>query len=103
MDIFMMCSSFEGLPIAMLEAMSMNTAILTTDAGGIKEVIRPQIDGMIVPVSEWKRHTENLLKLAQNPTELERLKAASRMRAMEAFSLKVMVQQLEAAYQNHAK
>jgi L-malate glycosyltransferase len=103
MDIFMMCSSFEGLPIAMLEAMSMNTAILTTDAGGIKEVIRPQIDGMIVPVSEWERHTENLLKLAQNPTELERLKAASRMRAMEAFSLKVMVQQLEAAYQNHAK
>ncbi|RYG28092.1 MAG: glycosyltransferase, partial [Chitinophagaceae bacterium] len=50
MDIFMMSSVFEGLPIAMLEAMSMQCAIVTTDAGGIKEVIRNEKDGLLVPV-----------------------------------------------------
>ena len=46
MDIFMMSSSFEGLPIALLEAMSMECAVVSTDAGGIKEVIRNKEDGV---------------------------------------------------------
>jgi glycosyltransferase involved in cell wall biosynthesis len=36
MDIFMMTSEFEGLPVALLEAMSMECAVVCTDAGGIK-------------------------------------------------------------------
>ena len=53
MDVFMMTSSFEGLPIALLEAMSMECAIVTTDAGGIKEVIRDDVDGLMVKVENW--------------------------------------------------
>ena len=48
MDVFMMTSQFEGLPIALLEAMSMECAILTTDAGGIKQVIRNDEMGLMV-------------------------------------------------------
>ena len=54
MDIFMMSCSFEGLPIALLEAMSMECAIVSTDAGGIKEVISDEKDGLICDVNEWK-------------------------------------------------
>src|SRR5690554_6645629 len=54
MDIFMMSSSFEGLPLALLEAMSMNCAVVATRAGGIKEVIRHEQDGLTCEVDQWE-------------------------------------------------
>lgn len=103
MDIFMMCSSFEGLPIALLEAMSMNTAILTTDAGGIKEVIRPHTDGIIVPVEEWESLVNQLTRLSHTPEEIQKLQTAARNRVVGDFSLQSMVQQLEVEYQKYAR
>ncbi|RYY17146.1 MAG: glycosyltransferase, partial [Chitinophagaceae bacterium] len=40
MDIFMMSSEFEGLPIALLEAMSMEVMPACTEAGGISELVK---------------------------------------------------------------
>ncbi len=54
MDIFMMSSAFEGLPIALLEAMSMSCAIVSTKAGGVVEVIRENEDGILCEVGNIK-------------------------------------------------
>ena len=99
MDVFMMSSSFEGLPIALLEAMSMECAIVTTDAGGIKEVIREE-DGLMVKVEEWYQLSDKLALLAANPELLKRYKLSARNRVIQAFSLKVMVENLEKEYLN---
>jgi L-malate glycosyltransferase len=72
MDIFMMSSSFEGLPIALLEAMSMECAIISTDAGGIKEVIRDQKDGMICKVDEWTKLSELCQSMIADPPKWEK-------------------------------
>ncbi len=98
MDIFMMSSSFEGLPIALLEAMSMECAIVSTDAGGIKEVIRDGEDGLICPVENWQQLTGKVQLLIDNPDGLERFKLAARKRVVGAFSLKRMVDELEEIY-----
>jgi len=98
MDIFMMTSSFEGLPIALLEAMSMETAVVCTDAGGIKEVIRDKVDGFTVPVEAWENIIEPIGHLVSNPTELKSFGKQARSRVEDAFSMKVMVQQIEACY-----
>jgi len=98
MDIFMMSSSFEGLPIALLEAMSMECAVVSTNAGGIKEVIRNQKDGLICEVENWKNLEELCLYLIERPHELEKYKNASRKRVMAAFSLQRMVKELEGYY-----
>jgi len=99
MDIFMMTSSFEGLPIALLEAMSMECAIVTTDAGGIKEVIRNDIDGMTVPVEQWQDLPYKLENLIIEPKLLKQMQIAARIRVIENFSLQKMVQNLEQVYQ----
>jgi L-malate glycosyltransferase len=98
MDIFMMSSSFEGLPIALLEAMSMECAIIATDAGGIKEVIRDKQDGMICSVDEWKELAEMCQVLIDDPKKLCDYKKASRERVMASFSLIQMVDSLEEIY-----
>ena len=100
MDIFMMSSSFEGLPIALLEAMSMECAIVSTNAGGIKEVIRNEKDGLTCEVENWMKLGELCQHLIDNPTELNNYKSASRKRVVEAFSLKRMVTELEDHYKS---
>ncbi|WP_081210057.1 glycosyltransferase [Salegentibacter sediminis] len=102
MDIFMMSSSFEGLPIALLEAMSMECAVVSTDAGGIKEVIRNKEDGLIVPVDKWQELSGQVQGLIAEPGELARYKLAARKRVIEAFSLKKMVEELEEIYSSYS-
>jgi len=100
MDIFMMCSSFEGLPIALLEAMSMECAIVSTDAGGIKEVIRDGVDGKLVPVDQFEKLSNHLLEIINEPSLLRDFKKAARARVVSKFSLKTMVSELELNYKH---
>jgi len=98
MDIFMMTSSFEGLPIALLEAMSMECAVVSTDAGGIKELIRDEKDGLLCKVENWKELEEKVNYLLNNPNNLALFKKKARERVVQNFSLDNMVGQLEEIY-----
>lgn len=98
MDIFMMCSSFEGLPIALLEAMSMQCAILSTDAGGIKEVIQPDTDGLIVAVDNWKNLSNLLIDLSNDSVKLAHFQLKARERVVSSFSIETMIGRLETLY-----
>ena len=95
----MMTSSFEGLPIALLEAMSMGCAIVSTDAGGIKQVIRNGVDGFTVSVEDWKSLSNVTRSLVNDPQLRKKMGEKARERAQESFSLGKMVQETEQLYQ----
>jgi len=46
-DAFFLGSLFEGMPITVLEAMSMSLPIICTPAGGLEDVIKPNINGFV--------------------------------------------------------
>lgn len=98
MDIFMMTSVFEGLPVALLEAMSMKCAVVTTDAGGIKEVVRNEEDGLVVPVEQWAELVDKITQLVSNENQRIALGEAARKRVIDRFSLTRMVTELENLY-----
>ena len=98
MDIFMMTSSYEGLPIALLEAMSLECAIVTTAAGGINELIRDGKDGFIKPVNDWTALKEPLKLLIEQPQLISKFGTHARKRVQESFSIKSMVDQIEKIY-----
>lgn len=97
MDVYMMSSEFEGLPIALLEAMSMECAVLSTGAGGIPELVRDGEDGLLVPVKEWEKLAEKAKSL-EDDQSCKTLAKAARKRVENAFSLKQMVGELERVY-----
>src|SRR5690606_24136525 len=99
MDIFMMSSSFEGLPIALLEAMSMKCAIVATGAGGIKEAIRHEVDGLTCKVEDWRKLSNLCQNLIDDPILLQHYKRSARKRVVESFSLELLVDELERVYQ----
>jgi len=98
MDVFMMTSLFEGLPISMLEAMSMECVIITTDAGGIKDVIRDGVDGRIVSTDQWNQLAEILVELSADKSLIVNYSKSARQRVQTSFSLTTMVHHLETLY-----
>lgn len=97
MDIFMMTSVFEGLPVAMLEAMSMECAIVSTNAGGIQELIRDKVDGFVVAVDSYMELAAIISGL-HDRSACRSMGKHARQRVMERFSLAQMVHQLEERY-----
>jgi glycosyltransferase involved in cell wall biosynthesis len=100
-DIFLMTSEFEGLPVALLEAMSMECAVVTTDAGGIKEVVVKGENGWMEPVENWPVLAGHIHKLANDKEKRKALAVAGRKTVVDAFSMGRMVKALEGLYAAH--
>jgi glycosyltransferase involved in cell wall biosynthesis len=97
-DIFMMTSLYEGLPIALLEAMSMECAVVCTNAGGTKSVIRNGEDGFLVNVSEWKDLSALIDKLVSTPLLIQQYGIKARKRVLESYGLNKTVLAFEEMY-----
>lgn len=67
MDIFCLPSLFESLPLALLEAMSMKRAVITTPVNGITEIVADNVDGLLAPVGDVEKWSESILNLHHNP------------------------------------
>ena len=102
MDIFMMTSEFEGLPLALLEAMSCECAVVATNAGGINEVVEDGINGSIVAVDEWTGLISKVQYLLDHPVVRASMGQAARNRVVHHFSIHQMTRQLEKLYSFYA-
>jgi glycosyltransferase involved in cell wall biosynthesis len=98
MDVFMMSSEFEGLPLAMLEAMAAERAVVATDVGGIREVIRNAEIGKLVPFGDVGQLASESLDLLHNRGLRRKLGFAARKRVEEKFSVQRMARELESIY-----
>ncbi|HZJ68237.1 MAG TPA: glycosyltransferase family 4 protein [Kofleriaceae bacterium] len=71
----------EGTPRSVLEAMSMNRAVITTDAPGCRETVVDGESGLIVPVGDAGALAAAMMRLVASRDLLERLAAAGHARA----------------------
>ena len=75
----------DGVPTAMLEAMSSGLPVVATDAGSIREVIRHEHDGLIVPQKDPVALADAITKLFREPHQLTQLGANAGTRVRETF------------------
>ena len=70
--IFVLPSKVEGMPNALIEAMTLGLAVVSTDCpcGGPRMLIKDGINGLLVPVDDQEAMTNAILKILDNP-ELE--------------------------------
>jgi glycosyltransferase involved in cell wall biosynthesis len=71
----------EGTPRSVLEAMSMQRAVITTDAPGCRDTVIDGDSGLVVPARDPDALAKAMLLLATSPPLIERLAAAGRARA----------------------
>ncbi len=89
-DVMLLPSYNEGLPMAILEAMSWGLPVITTPVGGIPEVIEHGETGLLVNPGNIQELTEAMQSLIENPSLRLSLGCAARKKveplSMENYS-----------------
>lgn len=62
-DVLLLSSVEEGIANVVLEAMQLGTLVLSTDCGGMREVIQDGKNGFIVPVRDPQKMAETIIKI----------------------------------------
>ncbi len=96
-DIAVLNSRSEGMPLAVLEALSAAKPVLATDVGGVREIM-PDGEGLIVPPDDPDAFGNRLRWLIDNPDEREAIGRRGFERYRELFSVEQMVAQYQSLY-----
>jgi len=94
-DIFVLNSSYEGLPHIVLEAMQFGLPVVATAAGGTPEVVSHQRTGLLIQVGNTAALLSAIQNLSQQPQLRETLGTAAKELVRDQFTWEAMVTQTE--------
>lgn len=100
MDVFVLTSLWEGLPIAVLEAMAAGVPVIATHTGGVAEVVRDGKEGFLVPCHDISFMLKRVVELLGNTDLREQIARDSKNRLDERFSVEMMIKNSEFLYQD---
>lgn len=101
MDIYIITSKREGLPLSLIEAMMSGKPVVATAVGGIPDTISHEAEGVLVPPGDTGAIAEAVLSLAGDAARRERLAAGARKTAAERYSPGKILEDLERIYSEH--
>ena len=98
LDVFMLSSHHEGLPVALMEAMTLGLPIVSTAVGGIPEMVTDGEEGRLVPDGSERELTQALIEVIEDADLRARYGDQSRATALERFSAAAATAEVEAIY-----
>jgi glycosyltransferase involved in cell wall biosynthesis len=96
-DLFVLPSRWEGFGIAVVEAMAAGAPVVASSVDGVREIVRDQQDGLLVPPGEAGRLAEAVAALLADPARAKQLADSARQRA-EEFSIQATADRLAGLY-----
>jgi glycosyltransferase involved in cell wall biosynthesis len=91
-DIFVLSSTTEGLGTSLLDAMACAKQIVATEAGGILEVVKDGVTGLLVPPKDHEALARAIVTLLKDDRLRQEYGAAGFARVRDRFSAERMVQ-----------
>jgi glycosyltransferase involved in cell wall biosynthesis len=85
-DYFVLPSLWEGLPVALIEAMASGLPVIATQVSGTKEVMLHNQTGLLVPPGEVEPLRKAMLYFLLHPDQAREIGSAARRRVIENFS-----------------
>ena len=98
LDIYAMPSLWEGLSIAMLEAMAAGLPVVISDVSGVAQALGDNQYGLRVPPADDAALARAIRSLAREPARRRALGASARERVKAEFSIEAMMSQLGSVY-----
>jgi len=102
-DILLLPSAYEGISLAIYEAMAIQLPVVASDVGGQAELVTPETGFLVAKGNgdeqEVQAYVRVLLPLIQNQPFRQAVGERSRQRIVELFSLTRMADQMEDIFQ----
>jgi glycosyltransferase involved in cell wall biosynthesis len=98
MDLFVLPSLSEGIPLVLLEALALARPVVATAVGGIPEVIEHGISGLLAAAGSENELAQLCLVLVDDPVLAQRLGHGGRKRVEAAFSAGAMAENVANVY-----
>ncbi|MFQ5686143.1 MAG: glycosyltransferase family 4 protein, partial [Candidatus Scalindua sp.] len=97
-DIFVLPSLREGLPLTILEAMACGKPVIATNVGGVHEVVKDKISGMLVfPRNPEALHSA-MNELLEDREKMKKMGHNGKRVCNESFDSKTMIGKIEGLY-----
>jgi glycosyltransferase involved in cell wall biosynthesis len=98
MDIMCLTSNNEGTPVSLIEAQAACIPVITTDVGGVKDIILDGETGFIVPKNSIKKYSEKLLILIEDENKREKMSQNGWSFVEHKFHYTTLVKNMETYY-----
>lgn len=97
-DLFILPSRYEGIPYVILEAMKSSIPIISTDVGGISEVIKDNVNGLLIKKESVSELTESSILLYKSKELREKFTANAKKDFDEKYTIVKTINSIETIY-----
>ncbi len=98
MDIICLTSHNEGTPVSLIEAQACNIPVISTDVGGVKDIVQENETGFIVPKNDLEAFSEKLHLLIENEEIRKKMSQKGWIFVHEQFHYTTLVKNMENYY-----
>lgn len=98
MDLFALSSRREGLPNVVLEAMALETPVVSTRVAGVPRLIEDGVNGLLVDVGDQSMLAATLARALRDPKLRTTLATAGRATIVDRYSFATRMQKVAAVY-----
>ena len=102
LDLFVQSSDYEGTPNSVLEAMAFETPVVATKAGGTEEIVRDEVDGLLVSTGDATALARAIVRALTQPAQGAARAAAARQRVETELSFDTRMRRVENVYRRLA-
>lgn len=100
LDVVICSSRNEGTPVVLIEAMAAGVPVVSTDVGGVGDLIQHGETGWLVPAGDAAALARGLNALLTDPALGAGMAAAAREVTLDRHDVKVLLRRMEVLYQN---
>ena len=100
LDIVALTSLNEGTPVSIIEAIAAARPVVTTDVGGVRDVVEDGRNGYLVGSGDEEKFTERLVDLIKDPDKRKRFGQYGREAIRNRFSKDRLIIEMEGLYKN---
>jgi glycosyltransferase involved in cell wall biosynthesis len=99
-DVYVMSSKSEGLPVSLLEAMSAEKPVVATKVGGIPEAVTDRREALLVQPNDPSALADAINEVISDPELAAQLGRRARERVTSAYSVAATARALEQVYRD---
>jgi len=100
LDVFVLSSIHEGVPLSVVEAMGAGKPVIATDVGGLRLLVKHSVNGLLVPPGDPSALEVAMRDLAANSALRQDMGAKSRQIASDSFSVSTMIKRYQSIYES---